>query len=134
MYQSLEPRSLDRELSKCRKCDHASWNESNVDTGNNVVQTVKAETGARHGDGSKDKAVDMDLFSLLCAFFACREQDLRCEKCGAATVQIQPRLKELPRVLILHLKRFQPNLCTSRYEKNNVFHVTTTDGAVIANF
>eukprot|EP00041_Stephanoeca_diplocostata_P033634 m.1116579 g.1116579 ORF g.1116579 m.1116579 type:complete len:669 (-) comp24377_c1_seq8:1894-3900(-) len=44
--------------------------------------------------------------SLLESFFASEEVEYKCETCSHQQSRIQHRLKTLPRVLVLHLKRF----------------------------
>lgn len=72
------------------------------------------------GAASASVAASPDLRQLLGDFFMPRVQPLRCEKCGAANVKIQSKMKELPRVLVLHLKRFRADLVRNTYEKSNV--------------
>jgi ubiquitin C-terminal hydrolase len=45
------------------------------------------------------------------------ELERRCEKCQHDVASVEHRVVEMPRVLILHLKRFQVNADSTSYDK-----------------
>lgn len=57
------------------------------------------------------------LAQLLQRFFQPRTLDYKCSECDCTTVEVAGKMKALPRVLVLHLKRFLPNLAKGTYEK-----------------
>eukprot|EP01048_Picozoa_sp_COSAG05_P004008 COSAG05_NODE_201_length_14387_cov_59.959476_2_plen_222_part_00 len=52
----------------------------------------------------------LDLQNLLERYFFDEEIEKRCEKCGCENAVVSKRIVTLPRVLILHLKRFNVTL------------------------
>lgn len=58
------------------------------------------------------------LSHLVRKFFNSRLIECLCTKCGHNQVQITPEIKRLPRILILHLKRFLPDWQNNTYEKH----------------
>ena len=57
------------------------------------------------------------LESLLQQFFSPSVLEYRCERCGHSHVRITSKLTRLPRVLILHIKRFTPDPVTGKNQK-----------------
>mmetsp|Transcript_11740 Transcript_11740/g.21361 ORF Transcript_11740/g.21361 Transcript_11740/m.21361 type:complete len:651 (+) Transcript_11740:88-2040(+) len=57
------------------------------------------------------------LTDMLKAYFAPEELELKCEKCDCRQARMDSVLAAPPRVLVLHLKRFVPNVAQSRYDK-----------------
>lgn len=57
------------------------------------------------------------LSELLSRFFSSQLIEYRCERCSGNLCKKSYAFKQLPRVLILHLKRFQPNYARGTYEK-----------------
>ena len=57
------------------------------------------------------------LVSLLRSFFSPSLLEYRCERCHHSHVRITSKLSRLPRVLILHIKRFTPDPITGRNQK-----------------
>jgi uncharacterized UBP type Zn finger protein len=64
-------------------------------------------------------ATRLHMKTLLDSYFQDQILELRCEKCDCQTVQEQACLKRLPKVLILHVKRFQPDYKKQTYVKRN---------------
>jgi len=60
-----------------------------------------------------------ELRSMLVNYFARELLEVRCEPCGAAAAHMSKHLTLAPRVLVLHLKRFVPNLEKQVYEKQH---------------
>jgi hypothetical protein len=66
--------------------------------------------GAAAADGTAHDALLVpDLQALLANFFAPESLEKACEACGAAAAQhsLTHAVRRLPRVLVVHLKRFQ---------------------------
>eukprot|EP00929_Paragymnodinium_shiwhaense_P003765 TRINITY_DN1043_c1_g1_i1.p1 TRINITY_DN1043_c1_g1~~TRINITY_DN1043_c1_g1_i1.p1 ORF type:complete len:627 (+),score=128.31 TRINITY_DN1043_c1_g1_i1:140-2020(+) len=61
----------------------------------------------------------LDLERLLAGYFVKEEVEVRCETCAGSTADLVKGLASAPRVLVLHLKRFVPNLATRRYDKQH---------------
>ncbi|KAI9089439.1 hypothetical protein DFS34DRAFT_413881 [Phlyctochytrium arcticum] len=57
------------------------------------------------------------LHSLVANFFKEELVDRTCEKCGCTKAKTLSRIETLPRVMIIHLKRFQLDTATSRIRK-----------------
>ena len=57
------------------------------------------------------------LSDLLSRFFSSQLIEYRCERCSGTVCKKSYAFKQLPRVLILHLKRFLPNYRLGTYEK-----------------
>jgi uncharacterized UBP type Zn finger protein len=60
-----------------------------------------------------------DLRSMLCNYFEHELLEVKCEHCTAAAADMHKHLTLAPRVLVLHLKRFVPNIERQRYEKQH---------------
>jgi hypothetical protein len=73
----------------------------------NSINPLKAK-----GYGSNYAA---SLSDLLSDFFRPQLTSYRCERCAGNTLKKSYAFKQLPRVLILHLKRFLPSLVRGRY-------------------
>jgi hypothetical protein len=65
--------------------------------------------GAVGGSSTSDLQHVPDLQALLANFFAPETLEKACEACGAASAQhsLTHAVRRLPRVLVVHLKRFQ---------------------------
>ena len=59
------------------------------------------------------------LSSLLSTFFSARTLTCNCAHCDSTTVSISAAMRQMPAVLILHVKRFLPNLSKGSYDKRN---------------
>ena len=59
------------------------------------------------------------LSSLLSTFFSPRTLSCKCSHCDNTEVRVSSTVARLPRVLILHLKRFLPNVVKGSYEKRS---------------
>jgi len=68
--------------------------------------------------GSMD-TVRVSLQSMLSSYFASEVLEANCPKCNAVAAHMGKVLTSLPRVLVLHLKRFVPNLQEQRYDKQH---------------
>jgi len=55
--------------------------------------------------------------SMFDAYFAPEILEVTCEHCGGVTSRLEKSLDTLPRTLVLHLKRFVPNIQRQRYDK-----------------
>lgn len=66
--------------------------------------------------GSDDRC---ELRSMLTNYFEKELLEVRCELCNAAEAHMSKHLTQAPRVLVLHLKRFVPNLEKRMYEKQH---------------
>jgi len=75
-------------------------------------------------DLSLDFPASMDtvpgsLQSMLCSYFASEVLEANCAKCNSVTAHMDKLLASLPTVLVLHLKRFVPNVQKQRYDKQH---------------
>jgi len=52
-------------------------------------------------------------------FFSPSKVDCKCEKCSNTKATVTLTFESLPRILILHLKRFRPNFEKMTYEKRS---------------
>ena len=59
------------------------------------------------------------LSSLLSTFFSARTLTCNCAHCPSTTVTISAAMRQMPAVLILHVKRFLPNLSKGSYDKRS---------------
>lgn len=59
------------------------------------------------------------LTGMLRTYFDRELLEVKCEKCGAVAAHMEKHLTAPPRVLVLHLKRFTPNLEKQRYDKQH---------------
>eukprot|EP00927_Polykrikos_kofoidii_P071395 TRINITY_DN6765_c0_g2_i1.p1 TRINITY_DN6765_c0_g2~~TRINITY_DN6765_c0_g2_i1.p1 ORF type:complete len:543 (-),score=92.62 TRINITY_DN6765_c0_g2_i1:107-1735(-) len=59
------------------------------------------------------------LGKMLSSYFVPELLEAKCEKCGSAEARLTKTLASMPRVLVLHLKRFVPNLEKQRYDKQH---------------
>eukprot|EP00887_Chlorella_sp_A99_P002774 scaffold6.g2774.t1 len=91
--------ALQHELT-CGACGHAS---------RVVEQYSHLSLELPEGDLQDPASVPPSLDSLLRRYFQDEEVDKACESCGAACVRhaLRHRVRRLPRVLALHLKRFR---------------------------
>lgn len=55
--------------------------------------------------------------NLLQSFFSSEKIEKKCDKCSSQKAKLKISLKQLPRVLIIHLKRFHFNIEKKDYEK-----------------
>jgi ubiquitin C-terminal hydrolase len=60
----------------------------------------------------------LSLPHLVEAFFADSHLEYTCEKCGHGQANAKHKVKQLPRYMVVHLKRFQPNWEKGTYEKS----------------
>mmetsp|Transcript_8739 Transcript_8739/g.16559 ORF Transcript_8739/g.16559 Transcript_8739/m.16559 type:complete len:590 (+) Transcript_8739:64-1833(+) len=72
-----------------------------------------------HSDGSGKDPDSCSLAGMLRGYFSSELLEAKCEHCGAAAAHLQKQLAVAPKVLVLHLKRFVPNLERQRYEKQH---------------
>jgi len=68
-----------------------------------------------HNGGSSSCGVA----AMLRSYFSSELLEAKCEHCGAAAAHLEKQLAFAPKVLVLHLKRFVPNLQRQRYEKQH---------------
>lgn len=66
-----------------------------------------------------DKNNKCALASMVRSYFAPEELEARCDHCGSVAAHMEKRLTSPPRTLVLHLKRFVPNLEKRRYDKRH---------------
>ena len=59
------------------------------------------------------------LSSLLSTFFSPRTLTCNCAHCPSTSVTISAAMRQMPAVLILHVKRFLPNLSKGSYDKRS---------------
>lgn len=59
------------------------------------------------------------LTSMLRAYFDSELLEAKCEHCNDIAAHMEKQLTSPPRVLVLHLKRFTPNLEKQRYDKQH---------------
>lgn len=59
------------------------------------------------------------IIDMLHSYFNQRQQEFKCNQsnCTSNSILIQPSITKLPRVLILHIKRFLPDFTGLRYKK-----------------
>ena len=62
---------------------------------------------------------EVSLEGMLSAYFQREFVEAKCEHCSAVAAHMDKYLAEAPRVLVLHLKRFIPNLEKQCYEKQH---------------
>lgn len=67
--------------------------------------------------GSNDERCE--LGTMLHSYFKQELLEVRCENCGAVAANMSKQLTRDPKVLVLHLKRFVPNVEKQRYEKQH---------------
>jgi len=60
---------------------------------------------------------ELDLVSLIRMFFESEVVDHVCEQCSHGQAIFSHAIKALPRVLVVHLKRFRADMETRTYEK-----------------
>lgn len=77
------------------------------------------EVHERFRDFSLDFAQPNTLRRMLSAYFDEEVLQVACEKCGEQEARMEKRVASSPEVLVLHLKRFVPNMETQRYDKLN---------------
>ena len=87
----------------CCQCGHGSWKNDKF----RDFSLDFCETGVQ------------SLSRMICAYFADEFLDFRCVQCPATTARLEKHLMAPPRVLVLHLKRFMPNLRLQRYDKRH---------------
>lgn len=63
--------------------------------------------------------VRCELRSMLRSYFAQETLEAKCEYCTAPSADMSKQLTSAPRVLVLHLKRFVPNVEKQRYDKQH---------------
>ncbi|CAE7248955.1 USP26 [Symbiodinium necroappetens] len=76
----------------------------------------------RFRDFSLDFRTDVNPLSIEAMFrsyFDAETVEAKCEHCEATSALLETQLSEAPRVLVLHLKRFVPNMEQQRYEKQH---------------
>merc|ERR1712093_877069 len=56
---------------------------------------------------------------MLKNYFADEQLEVKCEHCRAVAADMSKCLAQAPRVLVLHLKRFVPNVEKEMYEKQH---------------
>jgi len=79
------------------------------------LDILSAEDLANWGmDPETDPPTISDLLDL---YFRDDNLEMKCEKCGNATAWLHKKIVKLPRVLVLHIKRFLPDPITFTYEK-----------------
>ena len=59
------------------------------------------------------------LRTVLSQHFEGEKVELRCEKCEGTHAVISPRIKKLPPILMIHLKRFHLDMRTGKIDKLN---------------
>ena len=64
-------------------------------------------------------APSSSLSSLLSTFFSPRTLTCNCAHCPSTSVTISAAMRQMPAVLILHVKRFLPNLSKGSYDKRS---------------
>lgn len=100
--------SFDSIVSKnlrCKKCNFSrDFEEKFRDFSLDFLPSVK--------DGAP-------LYSLLESYFAAEDLEATCEKCGCSESHMEKSLRHPPRTLVLHLKRFLPNVQLQRYDKRH---------------
>jgi len=57
------------------------------------------------------------LADLLGQFFRSEQVEKTCEKCQCTTASVQHEVLTLPKVLVLHMKRFVPDMALQIYKK-----------------
>lgn len=67
--------------------------------------------------GSRDERCE--LRTMLRNYFSSELLEAKCEKCSNPSASMFKYLTHAPRLLVLHLKRFVPNLEKQRYEKQH---------------
>lgn len=77
------------------------------------AQTAKPKRAPR----AKRNTPVGELTGMLHKFFEPRLIDYKCDHCDNNQVIVSANIVQLPRVLILHIKRFLPNLMKATYEK-----------------
>jgi ubiquitin C-terminal hydrolase len=70
-------------------------------------------------DFPKENASEVTLEAMLKEYFSMELIDARCEKCQCNAARLFKEPFEWPRVLVLHLKRFLPNIQQGRYDKRH---------------
>ncbi|CAE7319241.1 UBP13 [Symbiodinium natans] len=76
----------------------------------------------RFRDFSLDFRGDVSQLSvgaMFRSYFDSETVEAKCEHCEAASALLETQLSEAPRLLVLHLKRFVPNMEKQCYEKQH---------------
>eukprot|EP01083_Nonionella_stella_P142936 443210_1 len=112
----------------CHKCNDAELESLNVTpelkhysdrVATNPCKTSGMNEGDRDFNGNQINS--WTLNELLRAYFVRKTLEYKCERdgCGNDRVFVSSWFKRIPRVLVLHMKRFIPNYCTNSYTKSH---------------
>lgn len=74
------------------------------------------------------------LRTVLSQHFEGEKVELRCEKCEGTHAVISPRIKKLPPILMIHLKRFHFDMCTQKKEKNSIHWIDAPESLDLNSF
>lgn len=92
------------------------------------LQCVKCQESRSIRERFRDFSLDFDggegsgsctLASMLRAYFSPEELEATCEHCAGTVAHMEKALVSPPRTLVLHMKRFVPNLERQRYDKQH---------------
>mmetsp|Transcript_10781 Transcript_10781/g.28655 ORF Transcript_10781/g.28655 Transcript_10781/m.28655 type:complete len:673 (+) Transcript_10781:2-2020(+) len=120
--QGVEPSMADNEIGALSTHVHL---DSEVEK-KLVCVTCRASRNIR--ERFRDFSLDFDaapgngvcmLSAMLEAYFASEMLEATCEHCAGASASMEKLLAAPPRTLVLHLKRFVPNLEKRRYDKQH---------------
>eukprot|EP00960_Hanusia_phi_P062241 765097-Hanusia_phi.AAC.2 len=71
-------------------------------------------------DIEMDQENKLQMQELVAAFFSNNVLEYKCEKCGHTETLAAHRFLKLPRILVVHLKRFKVNWLEGEYEKSSI--------------
>jgi uncharacterized UBP type Zn finger protein len=101
---------------KYKRCNREQFFDFSLDIPDDDPREKEAELSNQLGSHPRRKET-RSLSDLLKFFFKTREIDCNCSVCDNNRVIVEAHIVTLPRVLILHLKRFLPDFERRTYEK-----------------
>jgi len=96
-----------KNIVQCKNCDYFLHNIS-------VHRDIAIEIPLEYADSS------LDMKYLMRQFFRPEEVEHICEQCGQEDARLFHYIEALPRVLVVHLKRFRVNVEKMIFEKSRI--------------
>ena len=98
---------------ECAECSHQS---KNVEIYRDLPLFLP-ETSSPSTDATTATATKLDLADLMRQYFAQHQVSYACEKCPSTKANVTTRIRQLPRTLVVQLKRFTVNHGSGRAYK-----------------